>query len=216
MEPFVGQVMLFSGNFAPRGWAFCEGQLLDISQNQTLYSIIGTIYGGDGRTTFALPDLRGRAPISFGTAPGMQTYVQGHNIGQEFVTLNTYEIPAHTHEAHASVVPSQEGATGTLTNVNVTVNADSTGATNDPTGKYWANVPKSGPVDINAYGSSHDITMASDAVEVSADVLIGSIPAPSVTVQNGITGSTGSHENRTPALVMNWCIALEGLYPSRS
>ena len=81
MEPFIGQVMLFAGNFAPRGWAFCEGQLMAISSNAALFSILGTTYGGDGRTTFALPDLRGRVPIGPGTGPGLPTYRLGQRGG---------------------------------------------------------------------------------------------------------------------------------------
>ncbi len=97
MEPFIGSVVLFAGNFAPRGWAFCNGQLLPISQNQALFSILGTTYGGDGRTTFALPDLRGRAPIHWGQGPGLSNFVLGQQSGAETVTLTTAQLPAHTH-----------------------------------------------------------------------------------------------------------------------
>ena len=97
MEPFLGQIVLFGGTFAPRGWAKCEGQLLAISQNTALFSILGTIYGGDGRTTFALPDLRGRAPIGEGRGPGLRDYSLGQKGGVETVTLNVTEIPSHNH-----------------------------------------------------------------------------------------------------------------------
>ena len=101
MDPLIGEIKLFAGNFAPRGWAFCEGQLLPISQNTALFSILGTTYGGDGRTTFALPDLRGRVAIQEGTGPGLSTYRLGQRGGQEFVTLNTSEIPPHRHSVNA-------------------------------------------------------------------------------------------------------------------
>jgi microcystin-dependent protein len=97
MNPFLGQMVLFAGNFAPRGWALCEGQLLSINSYQALFSILGTIYGGDGRTTFALPDLRGRAPVSPGTGPGLRTWKQGERIGSEETYLNTNNMPSHTH-----------------------------------------------------------------------------------------------------------------------
>src|SRR3954449_6617686 len=95
--PFIGQISLFGGNFAPRGWAFCNGQLLAVSQNTALFSILGTTYGGNGETTFALPDLRGRVPLHPGQGPGLSPYVLGENGGQENVTLNVTQLPAHTH-----------------------------------------------------------------------------------------------------------------------
>lgn len=97
MEPFLGQIQLFGFNFAPRGWAFCNGQLLSISQNNALFALLGTIYGGDGRTTFALPDLQGRTVVGFGQGPGLSNYRIGQKGGQEIVTLNVNEIPSHTH-----------------------------------------------------------------------------------------------------------------------
>ena len=101
-EPFLGQIMLFAGNFAPAGWAFCNGQLLSIQQNTALFSILGTTYGGNGQTTFALPDLRGRAPIHFGQGPGLSSYSLGQIAGVETVTLNVTQLPAHQHAQPAS------------------------------------------------------------------------------------------------------------------
>ena len=101
-DPFLGEIIMFGGTFAPRGWAFCNGQLLPIAQNSALFSILGTTYGGDGRTTFALPDLRGRVPINSGgnsTGPGVSTYTLGERGGAEDVTLSTSQIPSHTHQA---------------------------------------------------------------------------------------------------------------------
>ena len=105
MDGFIAQIIMFAGNFAPRNWAFCEGQLLPISQNTALFSLIGTIYGGDGRTTFALPDLRGRVPISPGTGPGLSTRQLGQRSGTETNTLLLNNLPSHNH---SFVLPAKE------------------------------------------------------------------------------------------------------------
>jgi microcystin-dependent protein len=96
-QPYVGEIRMFAGNFNPNGWMFCEGQLLPISENETLFQLIGTMYGGDGESTFALPDLRGRIPLHFGTGPDGVTYTQAEAAGVEEVTLTTQQIPIHTH-----------------------------------------------------------------------------------------------------------------------
>lgn len=96
-EPFVGEIRMFAGNFAPRGWAFCDGQLLAVSQNDALFSLLGTIYGGDGRTTFGLPDLRGRIPIHAGHGPGLSERRLGAKGGAEKVTLTVNQMASHTH-----------------------------------------------------------------------------------------------------------------------
>ncbi len=97
MEPFLAQIIMFGGNFAPRGWALCDGTLLAISQNQALFSLLGTTYGGDGRTTFALPDLRGRVAMHPGSGPGLSPRPLGQKSGSETNTLNVTQLPAHTH-----------------------------------------------------------------------------------------------------------------------
>lgn len=97
-EPYVGEIRMFAGNFAPRGWAFCDGQLLAVSQNDALFSLLGTIYGGDGRTTFGLPDLRGRIPIHAGHGPGLSDRRLGARMGTEKVTLTVNQIPSHGHQ----------------------------------------------------------------------------------------------------------------------
>src|SRR3954454_18083876 len=96
-DQYIGEIRAFAFNFAPLGWAFCEGQLLPINQNQALFSLLGTTYGGDGRTTFALPDLRGRVPISSGQGPGLQNYDLGQTGGEETVTLTGNQVGAHSH-----------------------------------------------------------------------------------------------------------------------
>ena len=101
-QPYVGEIRMFAGNFAPAGWAFCEGQLMPISENDVLFQLIGTTYGGDGQETFALPDLRGRLPLHQGTGSTGTTYVIGEAAGVEEVTLTTQQIPSHTHPLLAS------------------------------------------------------------------------------------------------------------------
>lgn len=102
MDEFIGIIKLFAGNFAPKGWAFCQGQLLSIAQNQALFSILGTTYGGDGRTTFALPDLRGRVPVGTGAVPGLSAVQLGQMAGEATHTLLHTEMPAHTHALAAN------------------------------------------------------------------------------------------------------------------
>ena len=107
-QPYVGEIRMFAGNFAPAGWMFCEGQLLPISENETLFVLIGTTYGGDGQSTFALPDLRGRLPIHQGTGPGLSTFQLAETGGAEEITLTVQQIPAHTHPFTASTNASQD------------------------------------------------------------------------------------------------------------
>lgn len=103
-EPFIGEITIFAGNYAPSGWAICNGQMLSISQNSTLFAIIGTMYGGNGTTTFALPDLRGRVPLGPGQGPGVSmNYVQGQVGGQESVTLLSNQMPMHVHPTSVAV-----------------------------------------------------------------------------------------------------------------
>ena len=105
-EPFIGEIRMFAGNFAPRQWAFCDGQLIAVSQNDALFSLIGTAYGGDGRTTFQLPDLRGRIPVHYGTGPGLSNYPNvGIKYGAEKVSLTDQQIPPHNHPLQASTNP---------------------------------------------------------------------------------------------------------------
>ncbi len=113
MDPYLAQVIIFAGNFAPRGWMYCHGQLLSIAENTALFSLVGTTYGGDGQVTFGLPDLQGRVPVGTGTGPGRSSYDLGQVSGTEQVTLFTGNLPAHNHPATltASVGVSGAGAT---------------------------------------------------------------------------------------------------------
>lgn len=114
MEPFLGQIQPFGFNFPPRGWAFCDGQLLAISSNTALFSLLGTMYGGDGRTTFALPDLRGRSIVHIGQGPGLSQIIQGQKSGAENVTLTIANMPSHNHQVTATTNDAtlDEPATG--------------------------------------------------------------------------------------------------------
>ena len=114
-NPFIGEIVMFAGNFAPRSWALCDGQLLAIAQNTALFSILGTIYGGDGRVTFALPDMRGRLPMHEGTGPGLSPKSLGERGGQERVLLNTLQIPSHNHSVTMHLAA---GAANTTTGAN--------------------------------------------------------------------------------------------------
>lgn len=106
MNCYVGQIKMFAGNFAPEGWMFCSGQLLSIAEYETLFNLIGTTYGGDGESTFALPDLRGRTPNHMGQGPGLSNYVLGETVGTEQVTLTQQQIPAHSHPFLGSTSPA--------------------------------------------------------------------------------------------------------------
>ncbi len=110
-DPFIGEIVLFGGNFAPEGWATCEGQLLPISQNAALFSILGTTYGGDGRTTFRLPDLRGRTPIGQGNGPGLSSYQLGQAGGIEQTSLSIANLPSHSHQLMGQMQPGGEQMT---------------------------------------------------------------------------------------------------------
>ena len=124
-EGFIGEVRMFAGNFAPRGWAFCDGQLLAISSNSALFSILGTTYGGDGRTTFALPDLRGRVAVGVGQGPGLSQRWQGQKFGSETNTLTTMNLPAHNHSVN---IKANAGGNNVPSNSIISVDGKSTKA----------------------------------------------------------------------------------------
>ena len=159
--------MLFPFSFAPTGWALCNGQLIAISQNQALFSLLGTTFGGNGTTNFALPDLRGRAAIMTGNGFNL-----GQNGGEEFHTLTIGEVPAHSHPPMATTTAA--GAT---------------------------------PPRLN------DLLLGTSSPSEYASA------SPASTMATGVIGNAGAsvpHENRSPYLVLNWCIALTGVYPSRN
>ncbi|MBL7775632.1 MAG: phage tail protein [Saprospiraceae bacterium] len=119
MDGYIAQIIWFAGNFAPRNWAYCQGQLMDISQNDALFALIGTTYGGDGQTTFALPDFRGRVPIGTGGGPGLSNYQLGQMSGSEQTTLSVANLPSHTHPTSMKVGVSTANGTTDEPNGNV-------------------------------------------------------------------------------------------------
>ena len=168
MEPLLGMIQLFGYDWAPTGWARCDGQLLSISQNTALFSLLGTTYGGDGRTTFALPDLRGRAPVHDGQGPGLSSRNLGEVYGHETVTLTTGQLPAHTHGVQGSATAASKSPSGAVP------------AYNDQG---------------SAYGAPDGTAMATNMTQP--------------------TGSSQPVDTIPPVLAMNYCIAVEGIYPSR-
>jgi len=139
-EPFIAEIILFAGNFAPRGWAFCQGQILSIAQNTALFSLLGTTYGGNGQTTFALPDLRGRVPVGTGQGPGLPSIDLGQVAGEPTHTLIITEMPAHNHQAQA------QGNSNTGDNPSP---AGNTWAISDARANNYVNAAPNGPMAPN-------------------------------------------------------------------
>lgn len=169
-QPFLSEIQIFAFNFAPRGWAMCNGQLLAIAQNTALFSLLGTTFGGNGQTTFALPDMRGRVAIHPGNS-GQGTYVLGQAGGSQTVTLTQPQLPAHTHTAVATSTTASE--------------------TYPATTNTWA-------------AGAAEPAFASGANNVMAPTTIN------------VAGGSQPHQNRSPYLALNICIALEGIFPSRN
>jgi microcystin-dependent protein len=170
-DPFLGTIRLVGFNFAPIGWALCQGQALPISQNTALFSLIGTTFGGDGVQTFNLPDLRSRVAVGQGQGPGLSSYVQGQTGGQEGVALTIQQAPMHSHALMAA---------GTATTPN-------------PGPSLALGTPD---VAVRLYGSGSPTPLASSSI--------------------GNFGGSVSHENRQPFLALNYIIALQGIFPTRS
>ena len=170
-DPFVAEIRIFPFNFAPKGWAFCNGQLMPISQNTALFSLLGTTYGGDGKSTFALPDLQGSAPMHPGQGPGLSLYDLGQTGGSEFVTLLESEMPSHAH--------AMQGTAGIANQ-------------NSPSGLLMGRPFGGGSMYI-APGATTPLAL--QAISPS--------------------GGSQPHNNMMPYLTLNFCIALQGVFPAR-
>lgn len=194
MDEYMATVKMFAGNFAPRGWMFCQGQLLPISQYSALFSLLGTIYGGDGRTTFALPDLRGRAPIGSGHGPGLSDRREGAKGGSETNTLNIMNMPSHNHAAMVNefradiMVSNQEGTEETAGTNGATTLAAST----------------NGGRGVGIYNSD------------TPDIALNTGNGGSANVTIGNTGGNIPVNNMQPFLSINFIICVEGIFPPRS
>ena len=175
-DPFVAEIRIFPFNFAPTGWAFCNGQILPLSQNTALFSLLGTTYGGDGKSNFALPNLQGSAPLNAGQGSGLSLYDLGQTGGTQFVTLIQSEMPVHAH--------------------NVGMANASNGDSLTPVACTWAQAP-SGRGSLFVYNPGPP----------TAKMLASSILP---------TGASLPHNNMQPYLTLNFCIALQGVFPPRT
>jgi microcystin-dependent protein len=180
--PYIGQISLLSFNYPPRGWALCNGQLLSTTQHQALFSLLGTTFGGDGRTTFALPNLQGMVPLHFGQGPGGNAYSIGDLGGKAGYALGTSEIAQHTHTMRAKAALATADSSGTNPSPSV--------ALAQPVASQ-----SSGTVPVNIYSRNpKNAVMGNNAIAME--------------------GGGQPHENRQPFLVISFCIATDGIYPS--
>lgn len=179
-SPFLAEIRIFGFNFAPKGWAFCDGQLLPLSQNTALFSLLGATYGGDGKSNFALPNLQGSTPMQQGQGPGLSLRDLGEQSGEQAVTLLQTEMPAHSH-----VVNCADNTSGTQN------------SPSSPSPGVWSKVG----------------VVRQEQTVYTTTVAGGGTMSPSAT---GITGGSQPHNNMMPFLCLNFCIALQGVFPARS
>ena len=189
MEPFLGMIALFGFNFPPRGWALCQGQMLPISTNAALFSLLGTTYGGNGQNTFQLPDLRGRVPIGYGQGNGLPDYNIGQTGGEAAVTLVVPQMPQHSHVAVATSTSTLNGE----------------------------NTPGTGALPQNHFlaGSGAAAKIYAPAAGTPAAMATGSVTTATTVTVSPMGGSL-PHDNMQPYVAMNYCIALQGVFPSRN
>ena len=188
IDAFVGQILVIPFNFAPKGFAMCHGQLMSIASNTALFSLLGTTYGGNGQTTFALPDLRGRVPLKFGQGAGLTGYFAGETGGTEATTLAAAQLPQHTHTIDASAMTASARCSGTPGNQGSPV-----GTVPAVTAGAFATYSNAGA----------DTTMSAAAIAMGG------------TLQAANAGGSQPHDNRQPYLALNYCIALQGIFPPR-
>jgi microcystin-dependent protein len=194
MEAYMGTVMAWAPNFAPRGWMFCQGQTLSIAQYSALFALLGTTYGGNGQSTFALPNLASRVPLGAGAGPGLSPYSLGQQSGTESVTLNSGQMPAHNHTVE-------------VTNSPITVssaNADSAAPTNGSS------------IAAPGVASGRDFTPTLGFNSADPDTTLNKATSGTPVVTVGIAGGNQPHENLQPYLALNFIICIEGIFPPRN
>ncbi|MCG7499824.1 tail fiber protein [Vibrio sp. Of7-15] len=201
-EPLIGTMCVFAGNFAPSGYAFADGQLLSIASNTALFSILGTTYGGNGETTFALPDARGRVLIGARQGPGLESYSLGQKGGEETVVLSTSHLPSHTHSATTSITNTLDAGGAATLHAN---NGSSTET--DPENNALGDSPNREEIYTP---NPPNVAMHTDSISLT---ITGSVDSVATTMISN-TGGSLAHENRMPYLTVNWIIALVGIFPS--
>ena len=190
--PLIGEVQMFAGNYAPDGWAFCDGSILNIADNTALYSLLGDAFGGDGRTTFGLPDLRGRIAIGAGHQPGGADYARGQKAGSERVTLDVAQMPLHLHNVQSEL--------------KVTIQAT--------TAKGDTVTPTDGVLLCTGYDVETAFQVENYQPTSNAPVALGGTSMTGkVSIANA--GKSASHENMMPYQCVNYIIAVKGIYPER-
>jgi microcystin-dependent protein len=220
MDPILGMIILWPGTFIPQGWFLCDGTLLNISQYQALFSLLGVLYGGNGSSTFGLPDLRGRVAISIGQGAGLSNYTLAQKAGLEAITLTQAQMPSHTHSAAGTVSGT---ATGTLPALSGTgsLPASSNLGTSDTPGPalFPAKAPDYGSAGLAPdliYGASDNSTKMPVSVTIpGGSPLSVNLSGGTVPVTVGNTGGSSPFDNRNPFLALNYIIAWQGIYPQR-
>ena len=224
VDPFLGEMSYVAFDFAPRGWAFCDGQVLSVSANSALFSLLGTTYGGDGRITFGLPDMRGRVPIHAGRGPGLSAYRFGSKGGLEWTELAVANLPAHNHLASASSESKStiSGGGGTGTVKGTLKGSSSFATTDDPSGNtlakpYWG--PALAKTTVKAYNSeAPSVSMHEGSVTLDlSSISLGDVTTTTdTTVAVGLTGRGSPFNNLQPFTVVRCIIAVTGIFPSRN
>lgn len=193
-EPYLGEIRMFGGNFAPRGWMFCAGQILSIQQYTALFSLLGTMYGGNGQTTFGLPDLRGRSPVGIGQGPGLSPITEGEMAGIESLTLTQAQMPTHTHMMTGATASVAIPATSATAADKTPSTGSILSAANDKTGSG---------AEVDIYGPGP----ATTTLEPFNVGITGSV---------SMAGASQPVAVRNPFLGVNFIIAVQGIFPSRN
>lgn len=207
MDEYIAIIKMFAGNFAPRGWMFCNGQILPINQYTALFSLLGTTYGGNGQTTFALPDLRGRFPLGTGSGPGLTPRTLGEMAGTETVTLNTNEIPSHSH-----VIPALTLSGQAKVRVSDAV-ADAFAAKNNALAQATQKFTPTSPDGDRPKIYQTNATFAENNYLNASSLDTSGLTTNSA--NSALAGGNLPHNNMPPYLALNFIICVEGIYPPR-